>query len=103
MRDKRMGISTDDTGPLVHYRKKDAARVQQMDEMQKTVEEKVREVMDSFRESPSHIEVLEKQAQGEKAVMSGKPLTRWHLVKVAGYGLLAFGALSGGIAYLFFF
>lgn len=105
MRDKKQETPVTDTMPLVHYRKKDAARMRQMDEMQGCVEGKVREVMDSFRESPSQLEVLDKKLRRENlSSESGRSMAGRHLPGMTGNTLwmLAFAVLLVGVTYLFF-
>lgn len=46
--------------PLVHYRKKDAERIRQIDAMQDDVASKIGDVMASFKDVPSRTEQLEK-------------------------------------------
>lgn len=79
--------------------------MRQMDEMQGCVEGKVREVMDSFRESPSQLEVLDKKLRRENlSSESGRYMAGRHLPGMTGNTLwmLAFAVLLVGVAYFFF-
>lgn len=79
--------------------------MRQMDEMQGCVEGKVREVMDSFRESPSQLEVLDKKLRRENlSSESGRYMAGRHLPGMTGNTLwmLVFAVLLVGVTYLFF-
>lgn len=47
--------------PLVHYRKKDDQRVQQINELHDAVADKVDDVMASFKETPSKTQLYEEE------------------------------------------
>lgn len=61
MNNKTQKSPSESPAPLVKYRKKDAERVRQIDEMQEDVESKIAEVMASFKETPSKVELFEQK------------------------------------------
>ncbi len=91
-----------DMAPLVKYRKKDAARVLQINEMQEGVESKILAVMASFKESPSKMEVLERKLHTAEPASLTVTVTKKGRQPMAGYIVMALltVAVVGFFAYL---